>query len=296
MPSVAAWLLARPQNTVFALVIAMLAPGLAMLSGAILLLVALQQGLQKAAIVAGLAVAILVAVALAVGSAPLQALVQIGSLWLPILGLSAVLRSTRSLTLTLQLSVILVIVGTISFFVLSSDPVAFWNNMIAADPLLQSLTGSLQQWKTAIGATDMQFAGVMTTMYAIGYWFGLVAVTLLGYWLYLQLPEKSAEFGRFRDLNFGRVVALILAITSVAGFVFDAIWIQSIAFFLFAVFWLQGAAMVHWLKGAGLAPVIAVSAVYVLTILLPQYVFPAIAVLGYTDAWFQFRNRVTRKQ
>ena len=77
----------------------------------------------------------------------------------------------------------------------------------------------------------MQFAGVMTTMYAIGYWFGLVAVTLLGYWLYLQLPEKSAEFGRFRDLNFGRVVALILAVTSVAGFIFDAIWIQSIAFF-----------------------------------------------------------------
>ena len=267
-----------------------------MLSGAILLLAVLQQDLQKAALVAGLAAAILVAVALAVGSAPLQALVQIGSLWLPILGLSAVLRSTRSLTLTLQLSVILVMIGTTLFFVLSSDPVAFWNSMIAADPLLQSLTGSLQQWKTAIGATDMQFAGVMTTMYAIGYWFGLVAVTLLGYWLYLQLPEKSAEFGRFRDLNFGRVVALILAITSVAGFVFDAIWIQSIAFFLFAVFWLQGAAMVHWLKGVGLAPVIAVSAVYVLTILLPQYVFPAIAVLGYTDAWFQFRNRVTTKQ
>ena len=296
MPSVAVWLLARPQNTVFALVVAMLVPGLAMVSGAILLLVVLQQNVHKASLAAVLAGSILVAVALGLGSPPLQAFFQVALLWVPILGLAVVMRSTRSLTLTLQLSVIMVVVGTGLFFVLIGDPIGFWQYVIAADPLLQSLTGSLQQWQSAIGATDMQFAGVMTTMYAIGFWFGLVVVILLGYWLYLQLPEKSPEYGRFRELNFGRVIALVLAVTSVAGFLIDAVWIQSVAFFLFAVFWLQGAAMVHWLRSIGLAPVIAVSAVYVLTILLPQYVFPALAVLGYTDAWFDYRNRVTKQQ
>ncbi|MGI9219568.1 MAG: hypothetical protein ACR2QS_00865 [Woeseiaceae bacterium] len=296
MPSVAVWLLARPQNAVFAMVVAMLVPGLAMVSGAILLLVVLQQDLQKASMAAVLSGAVLVAVALGLGSAPLQAFFQVALLWVPILGLSAMMRSTRSLTLTLQLSVIMVVVGTCLFFVLVSDPIGFWQNVIAADPLLLSLTESLQQWKTAIGATDMQFAGVMTTMYAIGFWFGLVIVILLGYWLYLQLPDTSPQYGRFSDLNFGRVIALVLAITSVVGFLIDAVWVQSVAFFLFAVFWLQGAAMVHWLRSKGLAPVIAVSAVYVLTILLPQYVFPALAVLGYTDAWFEYRSRVTKQQ
>ena len=293
MPSVAAWLLARPQNAVFALAFATLMPGMAMISGAILLLMVLQQDLRRATQAAVLAGIVVLVVFVALGSSPLQVLLQIASLWLPVFGLSVAMRTTRSLTLTLQLSVIMVLVGTCLFFVFVSDPVGFWREVIAADPLLQSLDVPLQEWKTIIGATELQFAGLMTTMYAIGFWFGLIVVVLLGYWLYLQLPEKSPIYGRFRDLNFGRVVALLLAVTSVAGFAIDAVWIQSIAFILFAVFWLQGAAMVHWLRSKGMVPVIAVSAVYVLTILVPQYVFPALAVLGYTDAWFQYRNRVT---
>ena len=236
----------------------------------------------------------LLVVALALGSMPLHVLVQISSLWLPILGLAAVMRSTRSLTLVLQVSVIVVLIGTCLFFVLTRDPVSFWQEVIAAEPVLQSL--QLQEWKSAVGATAVQFAGVMTTMFAIGFWFGMVIVVLLGYWLYQQLPENSPQFGRFCDLNFGRVIALLLAVTSVVGFALDAVWIESIAFILFAVFWLQGAAMVHWLRSRGLVPVIAVSAVYVLTILVPQYVFPALAVLGYTDAWFRYRDRVTKQQ
>lgn len=294
MPSVAAWLLARPHNAVFALAIAMLMPGLSTIGGAILVLLVLQQDLRRASIVAVLAGSLLLLVALVSGSAPLQVLVQVSSLWLPVLGLAGVMRSMRSLTLALQVSVIVILIGICLFFVLVSDPVSFWQQAIAAEPVLQAL--QLQEWKSAVGATDLQFAGVMTTMFAIGFWFGLVIVVLLGYWLYQQLPDNSSRFGRFCDLSFGRVIALLLAVTSVVGFAIDAVWIQSIAFVLFAVFWLQGAAMVHWLRSKGRVPMIAVSAVYVLTILVPQYVFPALAVLGYTDAWFLYRNRVTKQQ
>jgi hypothetical protein len=294
MPSVAAWLLARPHNAVLALAITMLMPGLATIGGAILVLLVLQQDLRRASIVAALAGSLLLVVALVTGSMPLQVLVQVSSLWLPILGLAGVMRSTRSLALVLQVSVIIVLIGNCLFFVFASDPVVFWQDVIAAEPVLQSL--QLQEWKSAVGVTDVQFAGVMTTMFAIGFWFGLVIVVLLGYWLYQQLPDNSPRYGRFCDLNFGRVIALLLAVTSVVGFAIDALWIESIAFILFAVFWLQGAAMVHWLRSRGIVPVIAVSAVYVLTILVPQYVFPALAVLGYTDAWFRYRDRVTKQQ
>jgi hypothetical protein len=294
MPSVAAWLLARPQNAVFALAITMLLPILPTIGGAILMLVALQQDLRRAIVVAAAAGAALVVVALVSGASLLQALIQLGSLWIPTLGLAAAMRTTRSLILTMQLSVIVVLVGTCLFFVLTSDPVGFWQQVIAAEPVLQAL--QLQEWQSAVGATDEQFAGVMTTMFAIGFWFGLIGVLLLGYWLYLQVPGNTPRFGLFSDLNFGRVIASLLAVTSVIGFAVDAVWIQSIAFLLFAVFWLQGVAMVHWLHRKGHIPLFAVSAAYILTLFVAQYAGTALAVLGYTDAWFQYRNRVTKQQ
>ena len=110
-------------------------------------------------------------------------------------------------------SVIVVLAGICAFFALTVDPVEFWQATIESTPILQGL--QLQEWKNAVGANADQFAGMMTTMFAIGFWFGLVIVVLLGYWLYQQLPGKTAEFGRFCDLNFGRVIAFLLVVTSV---------------------------------------------------------------------------------
>ena len=293
MPSVAAWLLARPQNAVFALALTMLVPFLPIVSGAILVLLALHQELNKVLVTAAVAGLVLVAVILVSGSSPLLALMDVATFWLPILALSRIMRATQSLTLTLQLSVIVVIAGICAFFAFSSDPVAFWQQVIASNPVLQSL--QLPDWQKALEVSDKQFAGVMTTLFATGIWFSLVSVVMLGYWLYQQQPGKPGEFGRFCDLNFGRVIALLLAITSIAGFALDVIWIESIAILIFAVFWLQGLAMMHWLHASGLLPAVVVVAAYALTLVLSQYLFPALAILGYTDAWFQFRHRVTKQ-
>jgi hypothetical protein len=294
MPSVAAWLLARPLNAVFALAFTMLMPGLATVSGAILFFLVVQLDLKKALVPLALAGLLLVIIATLSGSLPVQVIIATASFWLPIALLATVMRSTRSLTLTLQLSVIMILVGTGAFFAFMSDPVVFWQEMIASNPVMQTL--QLSEWKAALGVSEEQFAGVMTTMFAIGFWFGVVIVVMLGYRLYQAQPGKTAEFGQFCDLNFGRVIALLLAITSIAGFAFGVIWIESIAFVVFAVFWLQGLAMVHWLHSSGFVPVFVVLAAYVLTIVLGQYVFPALAVLGYTDAWFRYRNRVVKQQ
>ncbi len=293
MPSVAAWLLARPLNAGLALVMTMLVPGLATISGAILVLLVVQQDLRKSLLTAALAGLVLLLVGLASGGSPVVALIGIATFWLPVLALARILRVTRSLTLTLQSSVIIAVIGTCAFFALSNNPVEFWQDVITANPVLQSLR--LPEWQAALAMSDMQFAGVMTTLFAIGFWFGLACVILLGYWLFQQLPEKSAEFGRFCELNFGYVIALLLAVTSVVGFALNVIWIQSIAVLIFAVFWLQGAALVHWLHASGFVPVAVVIAAYALTLVLFQYLFPALAILGYTDAWFRYRRRVTKQ-
>jgi len=293
MPSVAAWLLARPQNAVLALALSMLVPFLPIISGAILVLLALRQELQKVLVTIALAGLVLVVVILMSGSSALLAVIDVATFWLPILALARIMRATRSLTLTLQLSVIIVLAGMCVFFAVSGDSVAFWQEVIASNPVLQSL--QLTTWQTTLEVSDKQFAGIMTTLFATGIWFSLVAVIMLGYWLYQQLPKKTGEFGRFCDLNFGRVIALLLAISSIAGFAFDVIWIESIAILIFAVFWLQGLAMVHWLHASGFLPAVVLVAAYSLTMVLSQYLFPALAILGYTDAWFRFRHRVTKQ-
>lgn len=293
MPSVAAWLLARPHNAIFALAMTMLVPGLSTLGGAILVLLVLQQDLNRVLLSVALAGLALVVVATLSGSTPFSAVAVVATYWLPILSLSRIMRVTKSLTLALQTSVVFVVAGVCAFFALVNDPALFWQDVIDANPLLQGL--QLEDWKSALGATEAQFAGVMSTLFAMAFWFGMMAVLMLGYWLYQKLPGKTAEFGRFCDLNFGRVIALLLAVSSVVSLTFDVVWLQSIAVVVFAVFWLQGVAMVHWLHASGYVPVFVVFSAYALTIFAGPYVFPALAVLGYTDAWFRYRRRVTKQ-
>ena len=87
----------------------------------------------------------------------------------------------------------------------------------------------------------------MTMFIVIMLWTIYAGTFVLGYRLYCQLPDELPQCGRFSDLNFGRVIALMMALSSVVALLSNAAWLQNIAFVLFAIFWLQGLAVVHWL-------------------------------------------------
>jgi hypothetical protein len=108
--------------------------------------------------------------------------------------------------------------------------------------------------------------------------------------LYRQQPDVNHPYGRFRSLNFGRVIALATALASVGAYLSGALWLQNIAFIMFAMFWLQGLAIVHWSHGQGFMPVFGVIAVYVLMPFLNVILLMGLAVTGYIDAWFGFRR------
>jgi uncharacterized protein YybS (DUF2232 family) len=74
-----------------------------------------------------------------------------------------------------------------------------------------------------------------------------------------------------------------------------AIWVQNVAFVLFVIFWLEGLALLHWLRRAGRLPTLVLAAVYVLTVLLGPVLVTAVGVIGYTDAWFNYRPRIDKK-
>ena len=287
MQRLAAWLVARPQNAVVGLAVTLLLPAPQLTSGVIMVLLVLAQGMRQAVIEAMVAAAALLTVSLIFGVSVVSLLTLMAGTWVPVLLLAVALVSARSLTLTMQMTVILTVVALTGFYVVVTDPVAFW------EPYLVTMAEIALQSGLELNQ-DLLNAEVMTVSAALAFWMLYVAGLLLGYGLYKKLPLETADFGRFRDLSFGRVIALAMALASLLALVVDGAWLQSVAFIVFAMFWLQGLAIVHWLHAEKILPLGAVVAVYVLLPLLQVLVFSALAIIGYMDAWFDFRRRIKK--
>ena len=164
---------------------------------------------------------------------------------------------------------------------------AFWQ------PYIVQMTELARQNNLQLN-TELFSAEVMTISAVLAFWMLYIMGLLLGYALYRRLPRETGDFGWFRDLNLGRVIAFTLALASVLAFVIDAAWVQNLAFVMFVMFWLQGLAMVHWMHGQGILPLAALIAVYVLLPILQVLLMTALAVFGYMDAWFEFRRRMKK--
>jgi hypothetical protein len=287
LQALAAWLVARPQNAVLGLAVTLLLPAPQLTSGVVMVLLVLAQGTRLAVIEAAVAGAMLMTVSLLFGLSVASIVTLMAGTWLPVLLLALLLVNSRSLTLTMQVSVIAAIAMMLGFYIVVTDPVAFWQ------PYLEMMAEVARDGGLELNQ-ELLDAGVMTVSATLAFWMLYVIGLLLGYGLYKKLPAETAEFGRFRQLNYGRVIALIMALASLLAFIIDAAWAQNLAFVLFAMFWLQGLSIVHWLHAEEILPLGAVVAVYILLPLLQVLVFTALAVIGYMDAWFGFRHRMKK--
>lgn len=290
MRVVAAWLIARPQNAVIGLAATLLLPFAHVVSGTVMALLVLGQGAAPAAFQGMLAIAILSASSLIIGAPVAQVLGNGAVIWAPAMLLAVLVRRWRSLTLTLQVWAILGMLATLGFFALVGDPVVFWVDALAglADQLRNA---GFVEYADFLYEARQEYAPLMTMIAVISVWSLYAIVLLLGYAAYGALPGKSGEFGRFRELDFGRVLATIMAAATLASLVTDAGWMRSLAFVSFAVFWLQGLALAHWLHRAGRLPLPALVLVYASMPVLTGLWFMGLALAGYVDAWFRWRFR-----
>ncbi|GMR17309.1 MAG: hypothetical protein BMS9Abin32_385 [Gammaproteobacteria bacterium] len=290
MQPIAAWLVARPQNAVLGLAVSLLLPFAQILSGAVMVLVALQLGARRATLSALLALAVLSLIALLVGASALPTLANALATWLPALLLAALLYRWRSLTLTLQVSAIVAMLATLTFYIVLDDPAAFWSDVLTQVAAVFREAGLLQQ-ADLLEQEKAVIAPQMTMLVVIISWSMYVLVLLLGYAGFQALPGKKGVFGRFCDLNFGRVLAVLMALASLLAVFISAEWLQNLAFVMLAIFWVQGLAIVHWLHAARRLPVVLLIATYALLPLLNALLVLTLAAVGYVDAWFAFRTR-----
>ena len=298
MQPIARWLVSRPQNAILGLAASyiLFLPLAGIISGAVIVLLVLQHGVRKALLLAVIAAGVLALLALLTGgSAPQTALVALLN-WLPAYVLAALLGNWRSLTLTLQVAVIVASIGLLGFYVILGDPSAFWSEWLAEEavPLFRDM-GLPEQAATLLENREA-VAQQMTVLFVFAIWSLYTFGLLLGHALYDALLEQKGVFGRFCDLNFGRVLALIMAVASVAAVFVEVLWLRNFAFLLFVIFWIQGLAILHWLHAVKRLPLVLLLVVYALIPLLSALPVISLAVVGYTDAWFDFRARnIVRK-
>ena len=287
MQAIAAWLVARPQNAVMGLAVTLLLPAPQLTSGVIMVLLVLAQGTKLALVEGGIAAAVLVTVSLLFGVSIASITSLMLGTWVPVFLLAMLLLRARSLTLVMQVTVIVAVAALLAFNAFVSDPVAFWQ------PYLVAMAELVEKNNLQLNM-EMFTAEVMTVSAVLAFWMLYVVGLLLGYALYKRLPTETGEFGRFRYLNFGRVIAIVMALASLLAMLLGAAWIQNLAFVMFVFFWLQGLAIVHWLHAEGMLPVAALVAVYLLLPFLQILLMALLAVLGYTDAWFDIRRRMKK--
>jgi hypothetical protein len=282
--AIAKWLVARPHNAVLGLALTLLLPAPQLISGAVMVLLVLANGARLALIEAFVAAAILAAASLIIGGTLTSVVVLVAGSWVPAVLLVLLLVTMRSLTLTLQVSVLAAVTLMLLFQVAVPDQAAFWQ------PYLDMMSVVIREAGLQLD-TELLTAEVMTVSAVLVFWMFYTAALFIGYWLYRGLPRETVEFGRFRDLNFGRVIALTMAVISVLALVIGVTWLSNVAFIVFVMFMMQGLAFVHWLHGEGKLPIIAVVSVYLLMPFLQVLLVIVLALIGYTDAWIGFRGR-----
>jgi hypothetical protein len=273
--------------------LALLFPPLSVLSAAVVALVTLREGAWPGLTVAGLASLICGALALLLYANPVPLLGFVVVLWLPVWGLGLVLRSSRSLDVTVQGAML---VGLLIALTYASQVTAeHWQEIL--EPITQALRQS--------GVVDEQQAGVfvaalalwMPGLLAAGFFVQLVLALFIGRWWQAKLYNPGGFRTEFHGLRLHRAVAVLaLPLLAMALLETEGGWqaIRYLGPLLLVAYFFQGLAVAHsvvaktgmhrsWLYG-----------LYVLLLLAMGYTVMALAALGYTDAWLDFRARLSR--
>ena len=289
MRDVAAWLVARPQNAVLVLSISVLIPLLQPLGGIVLVFLVLAKGqtvaLRDVAIAAGLTTLVLM-----VSGVSAADVVQIFAIsWLPLYVLAVLLQASRSLVLTVQVSVIIATLAGLATGLLIDDPVVFWQGLI--DVWLE-LVGQTANDQSVIRSAE--FAANLGAMFVASSWLIYMLIFLMGYRLYGKHGGDAAPYGRIRDLNFGRILALSLVLAVVLSTFVGTGLFDLAAIVLFASFLLQGWALAYWFFAENGWPIGGYFAICVVSVVV-GFLSAVLMMIGYLDAWFNLRRRFEKK-
>jgi len=274
---------------VFVAALLALLPGLAfLLPGAVLAFVTLQRGPRVGGLVALGATVLLTALSVWLSDRPLaQHLLYPASILGPPLVLAVVLGRSQSLSLCLQVAVLLGIATIVVLHVSPGDTAAFW----------QTFRRELEQWmqQQRMPATP-EFTALLDAfgrrlwgwIVAQGLVFGMCAVFLARKWQTSQV--QAGAFGaEFRTLRLGLALGVAAGLFIGLSMWLDNALIDEIAIVFFAALLLIGLAAAHRFRAQSGLHVVWLWVIYIGLVVVMPLMVAVLVTWGFVDNWLRSR-------
>jgi len=271
--------------------LSLLLPLVGLLSSATLALVTLRGGTWYGVRVGALAgLGCLVLCTLLMGS-PWPALAILLVLWLPVWGLAAILRFSRSLAFTAQAAGLAGVLGVLSVHALIGDPTSAWLRLL--EPLRAALIKDGGLDGPVAAAVFETLAPWMTGALAAALMLQVLVGLFIGRWWQGQLYNPGGFGADFRSFRLHPVVGLVgLLLVAGVGFQPGPGLIPDLLLVLSPLWLFQGLAVIHQLiaqRGARRAWLVGF---YLLLVVFMPRTLVLVACLGLVDIWVDLRARL----
>lgn len=281
------WLLRQRTLRIALIALTFPLPLLAVVSAALVVMVAALQGWRQA--LEDCAAALLVLIGLTMVAGGYWVEIGIGA-WMTWMGalLLGHLRRIGSLTLALQVAVLLGMAGVIGFVLWSREPVAFWEQVLG-DLAERARSAGLDVETADLGLGLVPLmTGIMAASAVIS---SLTAVFLGCWWIGDNDGRRFAS--EFQALRMGRAMGGMTAVLLLLFFVGLGSIADDLLLVLGAGFLVQGLAVVHWHGARRQWPAAWPFALYLPLILVPVVAVPQmllLALLGLVDNGYSLRR------
>lgn len=255
------------------------------LSGPALALVTLRRGLAEGALLAAAAVAVVAAVG-ASGGRPDLALTPLLYVWLPVLAMATVLRSTRSLPLTIAAACGVGLAGLALFHLVVGNVPEFWAARLDA---FRDATGWPAVQEGVWSGFRARLAAEMTGLVVLNEVAVTVLSLLLARWWQALLYNPGGFRAEFHALRLPKALAAAALACVVGGMVAGPGMMRDAGILLFGAFALQAMAVLHAVVAArGLGRAWLVPGYLMLPVAAR-----VVALIGVVDAFVDLRQRLT---
>jgi len=272
-------------------VLSLILPPFSYLSGGVVALVTLRKGASESLLlmlIASMALAVMSYVTLGNLFVAIAFMLVV---WLPIWILALVLRTTISLSLTMAVAVILSAIVVIGFHLLVGNPVEWWNTLLTK-VFEKTLT---QQSFELMGQNGLPAKGVaqaMTAILAAAFFTSIVLSLFTGRWWQAVLFNPGGfqqEFHQFRiDKVYAGISAVILGWAGITATMGSLAVDVAVVVCVYAA--VAGVALIHdWVRVTQANKAWLILLYMALAFVAPQLLV-LLAIIGFTDAWFNFRR------
>ena len=272
-----------------ALIAALLPLGLVgILSAAVTVTVAVIKGWREAAVDCLIALCILSVLLVAVGSGSFQFIVSAAATWIIAVSLGGLTGIFVSLTLSLQIAIVLAVLGLFVFAIMVSDTAAYWEGFLT-DFLVQ-----MADFGVRVADTEalMSLAPVMSGMVAASVLTSSIVALLLGSWWASNAGGPGFK-AMFLQIRLGYFIGALAAVSGLAAVFGVSPLAANLLLVLGIGFVFQGLAVMHWQvakRGWPWAFLLLVYLPFCMGALFAVMALFLLATVGFVDNWYGLRR------